>query len=384
METIKRFLKVYPLPIFIVLLTFIIYYFAFETLLENKKGSENKEKPQTEIDSMATLDSNQTSPTPSIPPVAVEAEPPTPLEPPQEEQYFTQVFSTTPSLNIREKPSTQAGIVGKFTQNDTAILLEEQNGWILLGNIDNQAPMGWVLKTYTRTEENKKIASSTAPSASLLPSKEIILITASVPSLNIRENSSTTSQVLGKLTPNLTAYILEDNGDGWILIGDSINKKPLGWVLKQLTSVIRTETQTLTEQTPQTNTNTSQPTLPTEPEPVIQSQAPQNTDNILQNTTNATQDASAPQIPPLSAPQEETLEATPNLQNNNTQGIYTSRVERLNIRSNPSTEAEIVGKLTPADRVEIVQTKEQWVQIRDTQTPSVKNGWVVRRSLKEP
>ena len=55
--------------------------------------------------------------------------------------------------------------------------------------------------------------------------------------LNIRQEPNTTSPIIGKLTSNMQAVILEDNGE-WLLIGAAQNNNTLGWVLKNYTKIL--------------------------------------------------------------------------------------------------------------------------------------------------
>ena len=63
--------------------------------------------------------------------------------------------------------------------------------------------------------------------------------------------------------------------------------------------------------------------------------------------------------------------------------FFTSLAPRLNIRQTPSTEAKILGSLTPEDSVEILENAGEWVKIQDINPTSNKSSWVMKKFLKE-
>lgn len=147
---------------------------------------------------------------------------------------------------------------------------------------------------------------------------------------------------------------MEQRGE-WILIGTFEDGKVLGWILKSYSHELPQEVMI----TDAKNTTTNQVNMKSQVSPIppvnVESQTP-----IAQPQTN--------EINALTQNAQDSL-------------IYTSRVPSLNIRELPSTDTPIVGKLTPNDSVIIVETRDIWVRILDANTPSIKNGWVVRRSL---
>ena len=236
LDSIKRFFKIYPIPIFVLLLVFIIYYSVFEILRKQEIVST---QPITEAESMQN-------------------EFVAPLQP----QQNTQTQKNENHIPQKPIPAKQE----TSTQNT---------------------------KTY---------------------------ITTKVRALNIRQEPNTTSPIIGKLTSNMQAVILEDNGE-WLLIGATQNNNTLGWVLKNYTKI-----------------------LPKTP--------------IIHDMEEITLDIHIPQY-------------------------YTSKVPRLNIRQEPNTTSNVLGTLTPDDSIEILETKGDWVRFQDINPSSQKNGWVMRRFLKE-
>ncbi|WP_297812344.1 SH3 domain-containing protein [uncultured Helicobacter sp.] len=363
LDSLKKFLKVYPLPIFVLLLTFVIYYSAFELLREKKS---NVVVPQTEADSMLD-NSNQTAMN-TIKPTELEPDLPnetqsTIIEIPQEPQDEliqipkTYISTDTKSLNIRQEPNTTSAIIGKLTPADQTILLEEKGDWIFIADVESERPLGWIMKRFSKEITPSSPSSTQTIESRELPTAPITLhqtyITSNVRSLNIRQEPNTTSAIIGKLTPSHKAVILEERGE-WILIGTFEDSKVLGWILKSLSQEIPQEI-TISETKNFTPANTSQLSRATQT-----------------NTESLTQDEK---------PTTKTALPGDSIQSTQDAPLYTSRVPSLNIRQLPSTDTPVIGKLTPNDSVIIVETQDIWVRILDANTPSIKNGWVVRRSL---
>ncbi|WP_162550456.1 SH3 domain-containing protein [Helicobacter apodemus] len=243
-EGIKRFFKIYPLPIFVLLLAFAIYYSIFEII----KRQDSKIQPLTEAESMLSQeedneynldvlaqqlqkeivplpDDNQTDNNAEI---EINNEIPNELEDPK--KYIT---SKVPSLNIREEPNTTSAIIGKFTPQLKAIILEDNGKWVLIGETITQTTLGWVLKAYTRSYFSESFISQVQPNSSENTQKnqgKPIYYTAKVPRLNIRQKPSIDSPIMGKLTPQDSVEIVEE-ANGWARIKD---KNALeGWTLRR-------------------------------------------------------------------------------------------------------------------------------------------------------
>lgn len=364
LTSLKKFLKVYPLPIFVLLLSFVIYYSAFEII---RKREIHSLEPKTEVDSMLnesnqiatnTIESMESNATPAIP-----QEPEIPLaqepkdEPIQTQTPKTYLVSNTPSLNIRQELSTNAAIVGKLTPANQVVLLEEKGEWIFIADAQNEKPLGWIMKRFTQEIAPLVQTQTSQPQQSLAAPTTTpkIYITSNVSSLNIRQEPDTNSAIIGKLTPSHKAVLLEEKGE-WILIGTFEDGRVLGWILKSLSHELPQEIKISESRDFIPSQRESQTTL---------------TPIELESQNNQAQ----PQQPQMS----ETKQETPPLAQD--APLYTSRVASLNIRELPSTDTPVVGKLTPNDSVIIVETQDIWVRILDANTPSIKNGWVVRRSL---
>lgn len=255
LESLKRFLRVYPLPIFVLLLTFVVYYFAFEFF----KKQNNAQTPISQEESMQiTQDSNQDvqSPQDSAQVAQTELEntqttqevaplpesQPANLEFPESKPIY--LTTNVRSLNIRKTPNANAAVVGKFTANARFIKLDEQDGWALIGDSTSANPVGWVLQSFTqevKKEMEQEVAQNIEPAmASKIESKDtnnvesqnLSLYASKVPSLNIRENPNTEARILGKLTPNDSVIILAENGI-WVKIQDSNATGKNGWVVRR-------------------------------------------------------------------------------------------------------------------------------------------------------
>lgn len=381
LKSLKKFLKVYPLPIFVLLLSFVIYYSAFELL--RTRGTHSI--PQTEADSMQSesnpIVADNTKPIESqeskeiaqvqetevVPPVQ-------PLDEPQnlaKEASKIYLSTHTKSLNIRQEPSTSAAIVGKLTPADQMALIEEKGDWVLIAEKNSDKPLGWIMKRFSYEimpqEPTQEFPIQEIPSNAQellapapIPTNKVYL-TSNVRSLNIRQEPDATAPIIGKLTPSHKAMLLEERGE-WILIGTYEQGKVLGWILKSYTQEL--------------------------PQEVMISE----TRNLASNPVSVESQMSAPQatLPttlPVSTESQNQVQPSQEIPNSTTiqstqdSPIYTSRVPSLNIRELPSTDTPVVGRLTPNDSVIIVETQDVWVRILDANTPSVKNGWVVRRSL---
>ena len=232
LSNIKRFFKIYPLPIFVLLLVFTIYYLIFEVL---KKQDLKTAQPITEAELMQNeiLKESPITPKP-IQESKLETPQPklaTPAENKMEEKVENNkiITSKVPSLNIRQEPNVNSPIIGKLTPHIQAIILEDDGKWLLIGANQNSKALGWVLKTYTKILPQKAILQETQEIKIDLPQ----FFTSLAPRLNIRQMPSTEAKILGSLTPEDSVEILENAGE-WVKIQDinpTSNKS--GWVMKK-------------------------------------------------------------------------------------------------------------------------------------------------------
>ncbi|MDY5615746.1 MAG: SH3 domain-containing protein [Helicobacter sp.] len=232
LSNIKRFFKIYPLPIFVLLLVFTIYYSIFEVL---KKQDLKTAQPITEAELMQSETPKESPITPKpIQEPKLETPQPklaTPAENKMEEKVENNeiITSKVPSLNIRQEPNVNSPIIGKLTPHIQAIILEDDGKWLLIGANQNSKALGWVLKTYTKILPQKAILQETQEIKIDLPR----FFTSLAPRLNIRQTPSTEAKILGSLTPEDSVEILENAGE-WVKIQDinpTSNKS--GWVMKK-------------------------------------------------------------------------------------------------------------------------------------------------------
>lgn len=109
---------------------------------------------------------------------------------------------TATKLNVRSNPSTTATIVSVISKNTVVNVLDTQNGWDKI-NINNIT--GWVsnnyLANYTTTGKQENVVNS----------EKTLVITANV--LNVRNNPTTNSAVIGSLKYNTTVIaVAQENG----------------------------------------------------------------------------------------------------------------------------------------------------------------------------
>lgn len=240
LSSIKRFFKIYPLPIFVLLLVFTIYYSIFEVL---KKQDLKTAQPITEAELMQseTPKESPITPKPIQEPKLETPQPSTPtlVENKTENKVENKIenkienkeviTSKVPSLNIRQEPNVNSPIIGKLTPHIQAIILEDDGKWLLIGANQNSKALGWVLKSYTKILPQKAILQETQEIKIDLPQ----FFTSLAPRLNIRQMPSTEAKILGSLTPEDSVEILENAGE-WVKIQDinpTSNKS--GWVMKK-------------------------------------------------------------------------------------------------------------------------------------------------------
>lgn len=333
LESIKRFFKVYPLPIFIIVLSFTIYYFVFEVIRDQdtKKNLAITEEESRKADTIANADKEDLDTKIVVDKTNIKDKKEISLQEKLEkkvleegkEEELKRAVANVRILNVREMPWAQSKLLAKLEFGQESVLLDEKEGWLLLGELHSKEPIGWVAKRFVKIiKDENKIENEEAQETQKIQDFEQKLITSRVSSLNIRKEASQEGQVIGKLTPKLTAYILEENPQGWVLIGDAEGKRALGWVLKSY---------------------------------VIEVASNKNEVKRIAKEANEPKESD--------------------------KKIYTSRVASLNIRSINSTDGRILGKLTPQNRVEILGIKDGWAKIKDLNTQG--EGWVLERSLKE-
>ncbi len=110
------------------------------------------------------------------------------------------------SLNIRVEPRSDAEKVGRLYKNCGGVILERKDGWtkIQSGNV-----VGWADDKYLFFgEEAEALAASVG----------VPVVKVKTPVLNVRKEASIDAEVLGQITINYQAEILNTDTEGWICI----------------------------------------------------------------------------------------------------------------------------------------------------------------------
>ena len=153
------------------------------------------------------LDDSQNStpaPTPAPAPTPTPAPAPTPA--PNQSSVnagmFAQITNVTNAANLRTSPSTSSSIVGTIPKGTIVYLIDSSNGWY---QVSYNGQIGWVSGNLVASIESGKYVAIN-----------------NVYQLNIRSNPSTSSSIVGVLSQNQYAQVLDYSSDGnWIKI--SIN-----------------------------------------------------------------------------------------------------------------------------------------------------------------
>lgn len=225
LENLKRILKVYPLPVFVLLLTFAMYYTALELL----RKKESNQIPISQEESMQSITNTEPPKQKDLQELASMEEPlitPQQLPEPKPISYLT---SSVKSLNIRQSPNTQSPVIGKLTPDKFVLSVKEEGEWILLADSSTQEVLGWALNTFLKAVESPQQDQSQSFTT---PKSPKTLYSSKVPNLNIRETPSTESKILNKLTPDDIVNIVEING-AWAKIKDYNSSGKNGWVIRR-------------------------------------------------------------------------------------------------------------------------------------------------------
>lgn len=124
-------------------------------------------------------------------------------------------------LNIRKKPSKNAKIVGMFSKNHVATVVDSKKGWY---KIHSGKVTGWVKKSYTITSENKD----------KLIKRNQRKVTVKAKTLKLRAKASKDSQVLAVLKKGESFQVLK-RGKNWIKI--SFTPKVCGYVNAEFVTI---------------------------------------------------------------------------------------------------------------------------------------------------
>jgi|GEM_PF-56885 len=143
-------------------------------------------------------------------------------------QQAVEIQSTVPVLNMRSRPGLNAEIVGRLTDAEAATVLKVSEEWIKIRKSDGTE--GFVFKQYTAVIQPEQLPENAVMPAP--PSEKTVLLTATVPVLNMRNQPGLHAGVVGRLTASETATVLKVLKE-WVKIHKSDGTE--GFVFKQYT-----------------------------------------------------------------------------------------------------------------------------------------------------
>ncbi|WP_052474886.1 SH3 domain-containing protein [Jeotgalibacillus soli] len=151
-------------------------------------------------------------------------------------------------LNVRSDFSSEGQVIGSLNQGDTVTIEDEQYGWLL---VEGNGLKGWVSSSYVQRQStsSEETAASSSPVSSLEGSNVVIL----VDSLNVRDEPSQLSNVIGTLAKGDTYKINQVNGDWYEIEWDSGKK---GWIASwfvEQTTAAATESDSTSDQAIESN-----------------------------------------------------------------------------------------------------------------------------------
>ncbi|MDY2629333.1 MAG: NlpC/P60 family protein [Lachnospiraceae bacterium] len=114
--------------------------------------------------------------------------------------------NSTNYLNVRKKPSTDADICGKMTQNTACDILKKEGDWY---KIKSGSVTGYVYAKYIITGEK-------AQRIALEEAQKMAVVTTDS-NLNVRKNPSTDSSIITKISTE-ERYEVQSEKDGWVKI----------------------------------------------------------------------------------------------------------------------------------------------------------------------
>lgn len=130
---------------------------------------------------------------------------------------FAQVVNTATYANLRANPATTASVLTTIPKGTIIYLSDYSSGWY---KVSYKGVIGWIYGNLVGT----------------IPSGKYVTLIPPTTSLNIRSNPSTTSTIIGTLTPNQYAEVIGYSADGnWYQI--RINGI-IGWSSKKYLSYI--------------------------------------------------------------------------------------------------------------------------------------------------
>ena len=256
----------------------------------------------------------------------------------------TGTLNDTDFLNLRESPSTSANIVTVLPQNASFEILEEQGDWY---KIKYQDYLGYVSKQYVKVDEN--VINTNIPAKA--NSKGIINKTSKIYVLPLINSTvigevNVSDKILVVSIAGKWSYIQTDNISGWIFT-DNINGV-------EDTSI----TDNISENTDKNEDLNSQDTN-------------ENNKEINDNTENANQNSIDEEI--AKTDDEE------NTNNTNYPKTMYVNVDAVYIRSQSTTDSEIVASIGLNTPVTVNGEEGEWYKVKVTDG----SGYMMKKYLSD-
>lgn len=290
------------------------------------------------------------------------------LSAPLDGQAIGQITVDVNTLNVRSGPSLDAEVSTQIYHNETYHVIEKRDNWYKIKLDENQT--GWVASWLVVFQPNQDTTKQ---------------VEALIERVNIRSEPTTSSPTIMYIQPNETFPVIKEEGE-WIQI--RINENETGWVAKWLVHVIGQEI----EQEPFDNKNAYVQV------PILNVRSgPDTSFDVLGKLTQGetvrvieTQDSwyqiefengtgwIASEY--VSFDQEE-LEPSPDQQEGFQAEVNTTV---LNVRSSPSEQAQVIGKLTIGQVVDVLETSDEWYRIDFDQQEGWIAGWFTQTVQDNP
>ena len=256
----------------------------------------------------------------------------------------TGTLNDTDFLNLRESPSTSANIVTVLPQNASFEILEEQGDWY---KIKYQDYMGYVSKQYVKVDENviNTNIPAKANSEGIINKTSKIYVLPLINSTVIGE-VNVSDKILVVSIAGKWSYIQTDNISGWIFT-DNINGV-------EDTSI----TDNISENTDKNEDLNSQDTN-------------ENNKEINDNTENANQNSIDEEI--AKTDDEE------NTNNTNYPKTMYVNVDAVYIRSQSTTDSEIVASIGLNTPVTVNGEEGEWYKVKVTDG----SGYMMKKYLSD-
>ncbi len=256
----------------------------------------------------------------------------------------TAVCNATDYVNIRSTPSTDGDVVGIVYEGNAVTILEAKDGWyhIKSGSVEGYSKAEYFTMASAVQSENS--AQSVIETAICKASDYV----------NLRYTPSTDGDVLGIVYEGSVVTVLEEVDDWYRIKSDSKE----GYVKAEFF-----EKQGIMSGT----ARAEEPVQTNEPTPLSETEQPSESESV-QDTTQPTESVSEENlVQPAEEVPTETEESVQTPEGQETSIFDTIAVSRVsdyvNVRSEPSTEGEILGKIYDGCAATILEVVDDWYRI---------------------